>query len=88
MFESRCGVLCNTCDRKAQVNCKGCINMSAPFWGGECKVKSCCEEKALNHCGECHDFPCDMLANMGKEQGFDPTVKIEQCRKWLNEIHI
>jgi len=62
--------------------------MTAPFWGGECKVKSCCEEKALNHCGECSDFPCDMLANMGKEQGFDPVIKIEQCRKWFNEIHI
>jgi len=29
-----------------------------------------------------------MLANMGKEQGFDPVIKIEQCRKWFNEIHI
>lgn len=88
MFESRCGVRCNICERKEQVNCKGCINMTAPFWGGECKVKSCCEEKALNHCGECKDFPCDMLSNMGKEQGFDPAIKIEQCRKWLNEIHM
>lgn len=82
MFESRCGVSCNSCERKEQVNCRGCINMSAPFWGGECKVKNCCEEKTLNHCGECFNFPCNMLSNMGKDQGFDPTIKIENCRKW------
>ena len=82
MFESRCGVRCNICERKEQVDCKGCINMAAPFWGGVCEVKSCCENKALNYCGECDVFPCDMLSNMGKEQGFDPSIKIEQCRKW------
>lgn len=85
MFESRCGVCCDSCERKEQVKCKGCIDMPAPFWGGECKVKSCCEKKELNHCGECTDFPCDTLANMGREQGFDPTVKIKQCKKWANE---
>jgi len=31
-------------------------------------------------------FPCEMLFNMGKEQGFDPTIKIAQCRKWIQEM--
>lgn len=82
MFESRCGVYCNNCERKEKVNCSGCINMKKPFWGGECEVKHCCEEKNYNHCGECTVFPCDMLSNMGIEEGFDPAPKIEQCRKW------
>nr|SUY21614.1 Protein of uncharacterised function (DUF3795) [Clostridioides difficile] len=60
-------------------------NYGKPFWGGECKVKTCCESKELNHCGECDTFPCDMLLNKGKDQGFDPMVNIEQCRKWLEE---
>ena len=85
MFESRCGVCCNSCERKEKVGCRGCLNMKTPFWGGECKVKSCCEDKKIDHCGQCNDFPCEMLANMGKEQGFDPAVKIEQCRKWAEE---
>jgi len=59
--------------------------MEKPFWGGECKVKSCCESKGLNFCGECNIFPCDTLSNMGKEQGFDPTVKINQCRIWAGK---
>lgn len=83
MFESRCGVCCNSCERKDKVNCKGCINIKIPFWGSECKVKSCCESKGINFCGECSIFPCDMLSNMGKGQGFDPLLKIEQCKKWV-----
>ncbi|ENY8963806.1 DUF3795 domain-containing protein [Clostridioides difficile] len=85
MFESRCGVCCDSCTKKEQVNCTGCPTMEKPFWGGECKVKTCCESKELNHCGECDTFPCDMLLNKGKDQGFDPIVNIEQCRKWLEE---
>lgn len=82
MFESRCGVCCNTCERKEVVKCMGCPDMEKPFWGGVCEVKSCCEGKELNHCGECQVFPCEMLQNMGKDQGFDPLPKIERCREW------
>lgn len=85
MAESRCGVCCNSCERKEKVNCKGCLHMKAPFWGGVCKVKSCCEDKQLEHCGKCSAFPCDMLKNMGKEQGYDSKAKIEQCKKWAEE---
>ncbi len=86
MFESRCGVRCTQCERKEQVHCTGCLSMAKPFWGGECGVKSCCEDKKLNHCGECPTFPCEMLSTMGVEQGFDPAPKIDQCRKWAKQI--
>lgn len=85
MFESRCGVCCDSCERKESVNCRGCLNMEKPFWGGECSVKTCCEGKKLNHCGECPEFPCEMLATMGVSEGFDPTPKLEKCREWAAE---
>lgn len=85
MFESRCGICCKHCEGKAEVHCKGCLHMKKPFWGGECAVKSCCEQKRLDHCGQCHSFPCKTLVNMGKEEGFDSAAKIEQCRKWAQE---
>ena len=85
MFQSRCGVCCDSCERKQAVNCRGCINMDAPFWGGVCGVKSCCESKGLNHCGECDGFPCEMLSTMGVEEGFDSAPRLGQCRKWVCE---
>lgn len=78
-------VRCNSCERKEQVHCTGCITMEKPFWGGECQVKFCCEEKTLDHCGVCPDFPCKMLSSMGAAQGFDPAQKLEQCRQWAKE---
>ncbi|HAH63873.1 MAG TPA: hypothetical protein DCL73_17445 [Treponema sp.] len=85
MFESRCGVRCSVCSRKTEGNCKGCLVMEKTFWGGECKVRSCCTNRNLDHCGQCPDFPCGMLSNMGKAEGFDPSVKIAQCRAWREE---
>ena len=57
MFESRCGVCCNQCERKEAVRCTGCATMEKPFWGGECGVKSCCEAKGLNTAENVLIFP-------------------------------
>lgn len=85
MFESRCGICCNDCTRKKEVGCTGCLTMKKTFWGGECEVKSCCEGKQLNHCGECEVFACEMCATMGAEQGFDPVPRLEKCRQWAQK---
>lgn len=82
MHESRCGVCCESCERKEQVNCRGCLKMERPFWGGDCQVKRCCEERSLDHCGICPDFPCEMQLNMGKEFGYDPEPRLNSLREW------
>lgn len=86
MIESRCGILCGECEYRQQVGCSGCVSISKPFWGESCKVKSCCEEKHLNHCGECEDFPCSLLNEFAydQEQG-DDGKRIAQCRKWRDK---
>ena len=83
MIESRCGILCGSCGYKETTGCKGCTNIRKPFWGEDCPVKSCCEIKRLAHCGQCPDFPCDLLYQFAydKKQG-DGGKRIEQCRRW------
>ena len=83
IIESRCGILCSECNYRAEMNCKGCVNIAKPFWGDSCPVKSCCEEKKLSHCGECKTFPCDLLKQFAydEEQG-DDGLRIDQCRIW------
>lgn len=49
--------------------CSGCWDKTDVFWKGSgscgnCGFRSCCEEKNLNHCGECNKYPC------GKYDGF------------------
>lgn len=63
--------------------CAGCTNIEKPFWGDACPVKSCCEQKSHFHCGQCADFPCDLLHAFAHdpEQG-DDGKRIDQCREW------
>lgn len=83
MIESRCGLLCSECDYREQAGCKGCVNIEKPFWGESCPVKSCCEEKGHEHCGQCENFPCALLKQFAydEKQG-DNGKRIEQCRCW------
>ena len=84
--ESRCGIECSKCDYKESMNCAGCLKIKKPFWGDLCPVKCCCENKKLNHCGECYYFPCDLLNGFAydKEQG-DEGLRIETCKKWSSK---
>ena len=83
MVESRCGILCGECEYKEKMNCAGCIYIEKPFWGDSCPVKDCCEGRGHSHCGQCSEFPCELLNEFAfdKEQG-DDGKRIEQCKKW------
>ena len=81
--QSRCGILCSQCGYREQMDCAGCIRIQKPFWGDRCPVKACCEEKGHAHCGQCQEFPCDLLKGMAyDEQQGDGGKRIEQCRCW------
>ncbi len=85
-IESRCGLLCSQCSYREQMNCQGCVHMEKPFWGDNCPVKACCEEKKQEHCGTCSAFPCELLTSFAydENQG-DGGKRIEQCRVWSNQ---
>ena len=83
MIQSRCGILCEECHYKEEARCRGCINITKPFCDDSCPLKSCCEEKNIEHCGQCGIFPCELLISFAydKEQG-DEGKCIEQCKCW------
>lgn len=83
MVESRCGLLCSQCAYREQMGCPGCAQISKPFWGESCPVKSCCEGKEQAHCGECGSFSCELLHQFAydEKQG-DNGQRIEQCKEW------
>ncbi len=86
MIQSRCGLLCSNCEYKESMGCNGCTAIKKPFWGESCPVKSCCEGKEHQHCGECGEFPCKLLNSFAydEKQG-DNGKRIEQCRSWIAE---
>ena len=52
------------------------------LWG-VCPVKSCCDGKKLEHCGECKGFPCTQLEEFAyDEKEGDCGVRLDQCKIW------
>ena len=87
MIESRCGIKCGSCAYKEQMGCTGCLHIQKPFWGEGCPVKSCVEEKKLQHCGECETFPCELAKAFAydEKQG-DGGERLKTCRCWKEGI--
>lgn len=48
-----CGLVCGVCIHRCQTDCRG--------GGGpkDCYQRKCCQDKGLNGCWECEEFPCD-----------------------------
>lgn len=86
MIESRCGILCGECAYREQTGCNGCVQSDKPFWADACPVKSCCETKKHEHCGECENFSCQLLNSFAydEKQG-DNGKRIDQCKQWRNK---
>lgn len=84
--ESFCGIICSKCDYKNKVNCPGCFACKGKPFHGECRVAVCCISKNLRHCGECAEFPCELLKEFAydKEHGDDG----ERIRNLEGLIHI
>ncbi len=57
---SYCGIDCGGCKNyKENYNCSGCRYEKEMV--DDCPTRACCIEKELLHCGECNEFPCDVL---------------------------
>ena len=60
-IDTYCGLCCATCEYKKENNCKGCISSGGKPFHGECEIAECAKKKNIRFCGECSDFPCDIL---------------------------
>ncbi len=88
MVESRCGILCKSCEYVKTCSCGCCIPTNGHPFYGECQIAICCQNKELEYCGECEDFPCEMLHKYSydPEHGDTPKgLRIEQCKQWKKE---
>lgn len=84
-IESNCGISCSTCHYKSDGICSGCLNITHPFWGESCPIKSCNEKKGITCCGKCKEFPCDLLKSYAyDEKEGDNGLRIENCKKWCS----
>lgn len=81
-----CGLYCGTCECLA-TQCRGCGFVEGkPFWTTQMKIEvcplyNCCiNEKQLEHCGLCAEFPCETFTRLR-----DPSLSEEEAKKSLLE---
>ena len=54
----KCGFCCACCPTYIRGGCQGCMEEHV---AGDCYTRDCVLEKGLFCCGECAQFPCDVL---------------------------
>jgi hypothetical protein len=102
-----CGIYCGNCDFLGK-QCKGCGYVNGkPFWtaqipSGICPIYNCCSnQKQIEHCGLCADFPCKIFLelrdpNMSDEEFQNSLIKRQEVLKrrikigtesWLSEAY-
>ncbi len=87
-IETRCGLICADCIYRESTGCGGCIVTNGHPFHGECRLAVCCQDRGHLHCGECAEFPCQLLRDFSAdaEHGDDlPGARIEQCRIWAEQ---
>lgn len=80
-FDSYCGLECAICEHKISQTCGGCIATKGKPFHGSCEIAECAQKRNRRFCGECEEFPCEILERYSydKEHG-DNGKRIERCK--------
>ncbi|MBQ7416422.1 MAG: DUF3795 domain-containing protein [Oscillospiraceae bacterium] len=53
MAETYCGIFCDSCGQKAQLECPGCRMGPGRTYGGDCDISKCCSTRGHHSCETC-----------------------------------
>ena len=56
------------------MECHGCKSGKISMFCRTCKIKMCAEERELQFCSECNDFPCPMISDFHRREAPNPTI--------------
>ena len=83
-IDTYCGLCCRDCQLRESMNCGGCIATGGHPFHGECALAQCAIEKKRGFCGECPQFPCELLERFSSdlEHGDTPPgARIAACSR-------
>lgn len=82
-----------------RITCKGCVDgnlcLFLKFQGKSCETLDCVNEKKVNYCYECNDFPCKFLMPLAKGAEKYPhnlkvfnlcTIKKLGIEAWMDQV--
>ena len=65
------------------IRCEGCKGDRARHWSADCWILRCCvDDKGLEFCYECEDFPCQQLNEWasGSERYSDALERLREMK--------
>jgi len=74
-----------------EVYCEGCLSEKPFIFCYTCSIKKCTEEKRIEGCHQCHDFPCQYIEDFPFPAGKKvilraiPTRRELGTEKWMEE---
>jgi len=73
-----CGLYCGVCSTLLENSCHGCRCSAEDCFAAEkhkvCSIYCCVEERGLQDCSSCDDFPCTAMIQFA----FDPIMRTHQ----------
>lgn len=86
-FDTFCGLSCKSCEYKEKTNCGGCMTAEGKPCFSECEVAKCATDKKRRFCGECGEFPCELLKKLSLDaENGDNGARIENCKRIKAEL--
>ncbi|MBP3636418.1 MAG: DUF3795 domain-containing protein [Clostridia bacterium] len=82
-IKGKCGTDCNKCSFREKFNCGGCLAQQGKIFWGECDIYKCATNKGCQHCGQCHELPCENLLEFIRN-GHNPD-RLTNLNRWKNE---
>lgn len=64
-----------------KVKCLGCKGPAAGCWNGHCKNRACGEERGIEFCYQCREYPCDSL-----QEFFDHHPEARENLRTISKI--
>lgn len=83
-IDAYCGLSCEACVYREPTHCGGCITTLGNLFHGSCPLAECVQGRHIDFCGECGEFPCDLLTRYSHDETHGDTPKgarIERCRQ-------
>jgi len=59
----KCGLACGVC-KNFNIGCGGCVKQN--IGQNICLIYNCAEEKSINYCLKCKDYPCNLMRGLSK----------------------
>ncbi len=66
------------------IHCSGCRGDRAKHWSPDCWILKCCvDDKGLEFCNECNEFPCEKLDQWSKtNEGYEKALnRLKEMKK-------